>query len=78
MVGQFKDDCIQDHKHRMYYRNGSGSPGGDPNAYNGSATAGISGRDSGTAIDAATSTPVRKSDTTRGKSKGVKYVIKVL
>ena len=62
----------------MYYRNGSGSPGGDPNAYNGSATSGISGRDSGSAIDVTSSTPVRKADITHGKQKGVKYIIKVL
>ena len=74
--GEFKDDCLQDHKHKLNIRNGSGTPGGDPNVYNGSSTAGISGSNTGTALNPSSSQTVRKGDVTRGKSRAVFIYIK--
>lgn len=74
--GEFKDDQLQDHKHKLYIRNGSGTPGGDPNVYNGSPTAGISGSNTGTALNPSSSQTVRKGEVTRGKSRAVFIYIK--
>lgn len=70
MVGQFKDDRVQEHRHGALV-------GGGGNTYT-------------TIANSVTSKPgtnnyliqgaleARKGDTTRGKRKGVKYIIKVL
>ena len=68
MVGQFKDDCLQDHRHEAYFQGGydklQSNSGGDyvmhPDTANTNAPSG------------------RIGNVTRGKRKGVKYIIKVL
>ena len=69
MVGQFKDDRVQDHTHGMFNYNPGGSSAYTVNSssqgfYNNASTGGV---DYG-----------RFGNTTRGKRKGVKYIIKVL
>lgn len=67
-VGQFKDDCLQDHSHPLSARqNGvSYNEGLEINGYTtwNKSTGGVQS--------------ARKSTITRGKRKGVKYIIKVL
>lgn len=71
MVGQFKDDRVQAHGHEV-------------NGWYGSSTAKISiVGGSGDNIGSYTTSNTnikncRNGNTTRGKSKGVKYIIKVL
>jgi len=69
VVGQFKDDQIQDHKHNV-----TGNPvprGSGANLVEINTT---------TSNKYATTTTInaRAGDTTHGKQKGVKYIIKVL
>ena len=68
-VGEFKDDCIQNHTHRINW-NGSGSGYGVAVSqnWNGEAEANIVNN-----INVG-----RVGFVTRGKRKGVKYIIKVL
>ena len=77
-VGQFKDDQLQDHYHGYYYGSGSGGPisvqginppltGPDMYRTDRYVTAGV-----------ASGMWFRYSDTTHGKQKGVKFIIKVL
>ena len=58
----------------MYIRNSTGHCGGSPNVYHGSPDAGVEKYNTGNIY----SNTNRKGSVTRGKSKGVKYIIKVL
>lgn len=77
MVGQFKDDRFQSHKHivNLQYPNGGGS--GTTTAWAFSQAYNSSGYWQNSA-DRFVSTTERNGSTTRGKSKGVKFIIKVL
>ena len=73
MVGEFKDDQLQDH----YHSAGNGrflQTGGSSPAY---ALGNNGGSDSATGRVFETSS-LRKGDVTRGKRKAVKFIIKVL
>ena len=70
MVGQFKEDQFQDHKHAV-------------NTYRTSGSANVVYRGLGNGtdliqIESTSSKSGRHGDVTRGKRKGVKYIIKVL
>jgi len=73
-VGQFKDDQVQNHEHKLRIRTSGGDPSTDPNASPGSYTAGVFRRVTG-GIEGDN---YRYGDITRGKRKAVKYIIKVL
>lgn len=72
LVGQFKDDCLQQHKHILWIRSQSGTSD-TPNVGGGNGSVSISGYDTGNVT-----TQGRTDTTTHGKQKGVKYIIKVL
>lgn len=75
MVGQFKDDAIQSHKHGL-----SEVPGGNAGGA-GTATNKFGAVQLGVLFADGYSTDVnggRRDTVTRGKRKGVKYIIKVL
>lgn len=72
MVGEFKDDALQYHTHTTKINVGVGYQGG---------TARVTVASSGSGEFSYTSNigqSARLGDTTRGKRKGVKYIIKVL
>ena len=71
MVGEFKDDRVQSHDHGMYSSQASTDGSG---AFSGLAKNGVGFHNFGDT----NSMNGRKGDTTRGKRKGVKYIIKVL
>lgn len=75
MVGQFKDDGFQNHTHKICSprMDGMGLGGGAGQDY-GSLYYGSRAE----AIWAGTIMDGRKANVTRGKRKGVKYIIKVL
>lgn len=70
-VGQFKDDCFQNHGHTKYWINDSGVAINNdyPGAFN------FQNQSSSVVHNGASG---RAGTVTRGKSKGVKYIIKVL
>lgn len=70
MVGQFKDDQVQTHKHK--YRIDNNAYVTDVGSTSPYMTVGYSNNSWTNDQDG------RKGDVTRGKSKGVKYIIKVL
>ena len=73
MVGEFKDDQLQDHKHYIYVRNETGQASGYPSVHSaGNNTEPITWLTDG--VD----TSKRIGITTHGKQKGVKFIIKVL
>lgn len=77
-VGQFKDDRFQDHQHYAWnYKNVNGTyvPVGNGNVFN---TSGEGGTGTTRTLITAGINSGRNGTTTRSKSKGVKYIIKVL
>ena len=69
MVGLFKDDCFQNHNHSLSVGNGT----------NASGQQGAVGTNVFNSIYVQlVNDSFRAKDVTRGKSKGVKYIIKIL
>ena len=68
-VGQFKDDRLQDHTHSVYYQGVSIGAGFYAHSLE---TQTLNSQTRGVGPS------YRHGDTTRGKRKGVKYIIKVL
>lgn len=74
-VGEFKDDQLQKHRHQLCTQSGAGS-GNDAWTYRNTAISGANPH--GALWTYEDSFRGRVGDTTRMKSKGVKYIIKVL
>ena len=73
MVGEFKDDCLQRHLHLLYIRNEGGVYKSDPpNIRSADALTTPVDWYTGSASNA------RLNNITRGKRKGIKYIIKSL
>ena len=70
-VGQFRDDALQDHKHKQSIPHGN-------NYYYAVSGGSLAYIDASIEADTSAVINARTASVTRGKSKGVKYIIKVL